>query len=487
MTLTTAQLDRAVGVLLGTAAGDALGAAYEFGPPRGPELEVAMVGGGSFGWEPGEWTDDTSMAIAIAEVAATGADLRKEEALDAIVRRWDEWMQTAKDVGIQTSNVLRTAHRLGLTARNAREASAALHERTGRTAGNGSLMRTAPLALAYLDDEAGLVQAPRAVSELTHHDPDAGDACVLWSLAIRYAVLTGVLDARIGLQHIDADRRDLWAKRLDVAEASQPSDSTNNGWVVEALQGAWSAISTTPVPQDDPAAGVFRADHLRLALDAAVRGGGDSDTVAAIAGGLLGAAYGASAVPAQWRRVLHGWPDIRTRGLVDLASAITRKGQPDGFDFAYGGYRLGVVARHPYDDGVWLGDMGALRSLPDGVDAVVSLCRVGDVDLPAHAEQIDVRLIDQPGVNDHLDFVLLDTVRLVEQLRREGRTVLIHCVQAQSRTPAVAALYGARLRGISIEEALADVCGVLPDADPIPEFREALRRLHPDPSREPLT
>ena len=72
MTLTSAQLDRAIGVLLGTAAGDALGAAYEFGPPRGPELEVAMVGGGSFGWEPGEWTDDTSMAIAIAEVAATG-------------------------------------------------------------------------------------------------------------------------------------------------------------------------------------------------------------------------------------------------------------------------------------------------------------------------------------------------------------------------------------------------------------------------------
>src|SRR6516162_4576993 len=61
MTLSTAQLDRACGVLLGTAAGDALGAAYEFGPPRGPELEVAMVGGGAFGWEPGEWTDDTSM------------------------------------------------------------------------------------------------------------------------------------------------------------------------------------------------------------------------------------------------------------------------------------------------------------------------------------------------------------------------------------------------------------------------------------------
>jgi ADP-ribosyl-[dinitrogen reductase] hydrolase len=99
---------------------------------------------------------------------------------------------------------------------------------------------------------------------------------VLWCLAIRHAIVTGELDARIGLQHIDADRRDLWASRLDVAEASQPSDFTNNGWVVEALQGAWSAITTTTVPQDDPAGGVFRVDHLRMALDAAVRGGNDT-------------------------------------------------------------------------------------------------------------------------------------------------------------------------------------------------------------------
>ena len=270
-----------------------------------------MVGGGSFGWEPGEWTDDTSMAIAIAEVAATGADLRQEEALDAIVRRWHEWSQHAKDVGVQTRSVLSRAGRHGISAQTARAESAALHKLTGRTAGNGSLMRTAPVALAYLDDEAALVEAARAVSELTHYDPEAGDACVLWCLAIRHAILTGELDARIGLQHIDTDRRDLWASRLDVAEASQPSDFTNNGWVVEALQAAWSAIATTPIPQDDPAKGVFRVDHLRLALDAAVRGGNDTDTVAAIAGGLLGAAYGASAVPAEWRRVLHGWPGMR--------------------------------------------------------------------------------------------------------------------------------------------------------------------------------
>ncbi|MGO9158016.1 ADP-ribosylglycohydrolase family protein [Mycobacterium sp.] len=455
MTLTTAQLDRACGVLLGTAAGDSLGAAYEFGPPRGPHLEVAMVGGGSFGWEPGEWTDDSSMAVAIAEVAATGADLRHEGALDDLARRWHEWSQDAKDVGVQTRSVLSRAGAKGISAHSARTESAVLHKRTGRTAGNGSLMRTAPVASAYLDDEADLVEAARAVSELTHHDPEAGDACVLWCLAIRHAILTGELDVRVGLQHIPSERCDQWASRLSVAEGSQPSDFANNGWVVEALQGAWSAITTTPIPTDDPSKGIFRADHLRLALDAAVRGGGDTDTVAAIAGGLLGAAYGASAVPAQWRRVLHGWPGLRTRDLVDLASAIIRRGEPDGFDFSYSGYETGVIAPHPYDDGVWLGDMGALRSLPKGVDAVVSLCRVGDADLPAHAEQLDVRLIDQPGVNDNLGFVLLDTVRVVEQLRRDGRSVLIHCVQAQSRTPTVATLYGARLRGIGIGEALA--------------------------------
>src|SRR5690606_12086350 len=87
------------------------------------------------------------------------------------------------------------------------------------------------------------------------------------------------------------------------AEAATPASFPNNGWVVAALQAAWSAVSTTPVPVDDPDAGVFRADHLRLALDAAVRCGRDTDTVAAIAGGLLGAAYGASAVAAEAARL----------------------------------------------------------------------------------------------------------------------------------------------------------------------------------------
>ncbi len=89
----------------------------------------------------------------------------------------------------------------------------------------------------------------------------------------------------------------------------------------------------------------------------------------------------------------------------------------------------------------------------------MSLCRVKDTHLPAGVKHLDVRLIDQEGENDHLDFVLLDTVRAVEQLRAEGRTVFVHCVQAHSRTPTIGALYGARKQSVDIDEALGDVVG----------------------------
>jgi protein-tyrosine phosphatase len=106
---------------------------------------------------------------------------------------------------------------------------------------------------------------------------------------------------------------------------------------------------------------------------------------------------------------------------------------------------------------------------------------VSDDDLPAAIEQIDVRLIDstEPGANPNLDFVLTDTVRLIEQLRDEGRTVLLHCLACQSRTPTLAALYGARRQGISGELALQAVTGVLPDARPNNRFRTAIKRLAP--------
>ncbi len=210
-----------------------------------------------------------------------------------------------------------------------------------------------------------------------------------------------------------------------------------------------------------------------------MRAGHDTDTVAAIAGGLLGAAYGASAVPLQWRGLLHGWPGITARGVVKLAAAIERRGERDRSDLTYPGSAGHTLTRHPYDNDVVLGGIGVLRQLADGVNAVVSLCRLADDDIRHDMPHVEVRLIDRddPDENPHLDYVLLDTVRVIEELRRQGRTVLVHCVGALSRTPTLATLYGARLRNISADEALCDVTAVLAGAHPIRTFREALRRL----------
>ena len=496
MRLSTAQSDRAAGVMLALAAGDALGAGYEFGPPLDPDVPVVM-GGGSPGRVAGEWTDDTAMAVAIAEVSAEGTDLLSTAAQDRIAARWAGWAADAEDVGVQTRAVLGAATRAARargdeqpTAADARTAAAALHQRSGRTGGNGSLMRTAPVALAHLDDPDGLVAAATSLSALTHADPEAGEACVLWSLAIRHAVLEGSFDGVHGeLPRLGAERARLWGERLREAEDHDPASFNHNGWVVQALQGAWSAISRTLAVEGAPAS-AFPASHLRHALEAAVRGGRDTDTVAAIAGALLGARWGASAVPASWRRRLHGWPGLRARDLVRLGVLTAQRGQPDrqgwpsGTTLDYSSWpQRSVVVRSPHDDQVWLSGVAALAQLPEGVDAVVSLCRLGVDDLPAAAVQaqdhVEVWLVDdaRPDRNPHLDYVLTEAAEAIRELRSEGRTVLLHCVQAHSRTPTVAALYGARLTGRSPRDCLADIQRVLPTAQPNPGMLAALDRL----------
>ena len=470
----TVSTDRAAGVLLGLAAGDALGAGYEFGDPLPDDAPVGMIGGGGFGWAPGEWTDDTSMAVPIAQAAARGADLRDEAVLDEIVAAWITWARTAADVGVQTRAVLAEAERHGGTAAAARAAAQALHERTGRSAGNGSLMRTAPVA--YLHDPVAATEAARAISSLTHWDDDAGDACVLWTLAIRHAILSGTPDARIGLPALPAARRERWAALLDDAEQRRPRDFARNGWVVEALQGAWSSIHGAVSAHRDAAA-------LRDGLERAVRGGRDTDTVAAIAGGLLGAAFGASAVPSAWRRVLHGHPGLRAHDLVALGTLAARGGEPDDTGWPTGPrmdyldwYPERSLTPHPHDPRVLLGSIVDLDET--SADAVVSLCRIG-TDQRRATDHVEVWLIDrdEPEANPNLDLVLRDTVDAIAALRAEGKTVLLHCVAAQSRTPSVAALYAALHRGVPVEQALADVVAALPAADPKRFLREALTRI----------
>jgi ADP-ribosyl-[dinitrogen reductase] hydrolase len=107
MTLTTAQVDRAAGVLLGQACGDALGVPYEFGTPPGPGVRAEMRGGGLGPYAPGEWSDDTQMALCIARVAATGVDLSSEIALDDVAQAFLDWQAGgATDIGNQTRTVL---------------------------------------------------------------------------------------------------------------------------------------------------------------------------------------------------------------------------------------------------------------------------------------------------------------------------------------------------------------------------------------------
>jgi ADP-ribosylglycohydrolase len=489
--LSSAQADRAAGVLVGLACGDALGAGYEFKPPLINGEPVDMVGGGSFGWKPGEWTDDTSMAIAIAETSATGADLRTSVSLDAITARFVAWAAEASDIGIQTRAVL-TSIAQEPTGRAAKASALEHFARTGKT-GNGSLMRTAPVALAYLHDPAARREAAYAVSALTHGDDEAGEACALWCDAIAHAVLQGNFDGlRLAVAGLPADRREVWTQRLDDAESVPPHEIPHNGWVVAALQAAWSAISRTPVPHEDPTNGTFAAQHLQHALDAAVRAGNDTDTVAAIAGGLLGARWGASAEPLGWQRIVHGWPGLRTRDLFRLGLLTARAGQPDATGWpldpvqdytAYGD--VDTLATHPHDPGVLLGGVGPVRDLPDGVDAVVSLCRLGASEVPASgvaaSDHVEVWLIDSPLAdrNPHLAYVLAQAADTVAGLRAEGRTVLVHCVQAQSRTPAVGAAYAIRHKSIPVQRALTEVCAALPDADPNRAFRTALERLAP--------
>ena len=204
-------------------------------------------------------------------------------------------------------------------------AAANLHARTDHTGGNGSLMRTSPVALAHLDDPEGLTAAAEAVAALTHTDERAGQACVLWSHAIRHAVLEGELDVRVGLPYLSDEAQDFWTAHIDEAESQDPSSFTRNGYVVTALQAAWSAIHQTPVPNDLP------GRHLVDSLDTAIRIGNDTDTVAAIAGGLLGARWGASAVPADWRKIVHGYPDRTAEDLVVAAAMAVRGRRSDAF------------------------------------------------------------------------------------------------------------------------------------------------------------
>ncbi len=222
-----AVMDRAVGAVVASAAGDALGAPYEFHGPN-PAAPCELEGGGQLGWEPGEWTDDTQMALAVLTPLADGAS--EPDRIGTAMLDW--YRSHPRDVGIQTRGVLGDADRSGDTVW---DAAVRYQQRHPDAAGNGALMRTGPVALGHLGDPAGVASLAIIVASATHPHPDSVDACALWSMAIERAITTARPDQRFdfveallaGLERIEANRRDEWRERITGRSvATRPSSTT---------------------------------------------------------------------------------------------------------------------------------------------------------------------------------------------------------------------------------------------------------------------
>lgn len=303
----TTREDRIAGVVAGQAVGDALGAPSEFGP-KGSAPKLAR---GVMGHPAGSWTDDSEQLTCVLK-ARSDALL-----LAAGLLAW--YNGHPRDVGNQTASVLSRANTPGdvlaaAAAYAARAASAPKPASWSPGSGNGSLMRTSAVCLPYLGDRERIAEAARQCSEVTHASPWDGDACVIWSLAVDAAIADGASAiAELvsgGLDLIPAERRGYWADAIREALSSHPSRFNPNGGCVAAFKCALSANANYSF------AGV---------ISAAIAAGHDTDTTAAIAGGLAGARFGASSIPAKWRDRVFGWSpegEISCAELEELALQV---------------------------------------------------------------------------------------------------------------------------------------------------------------------
>lgn len=304
----TTTRDRAIGALVGLAAGDAVGATLEFRQPGTFEPIDDMVGGGPHDLRPGEWTDDTSMAMCLAESLLDRGGLDPADQL----RRYVAWRSrgywSAKDhcfdIGITTSAALSRFERSG----------AVVDELVDQDkAANGSLMRLAPVPIRWFTDVELAVEHSGLSSRTTHAADRPVDACRLYGAMIAALIggddISSVLDpdfwsfGRLD-PTIEAIARGSWRGR-------QPPEIRGSGYVVDALEAALWAVAGASDFRD----AVLRAANL----------GDDADTTAAIAGQLAGARWGVGAIPSKWRDLLVSGGRIATiAGLLHDAAIGSR-------------------------------------------------------------------------------------------------------------------------------------------------------------------
>jgi ADP-ribosylglycohydrolase len=272
--------DKVAGALLGVHVGDCLGATREFGAPDPTRFHRHITGGGPFGWEPGEPTDDTSLTAVVLRAYESGFTL---EAVADGMLAW--YRSDPKDVGGATAAALA---RYGITG-DPRSSGAGSGQR-----GNGSLMRCIPTALARLDD-ARRTNESRLISAITHDDVVCVEACVTYNEIVA-GLLTGADPGsalRCALTHcqnaevaaaLELGRTLTLAPLADLGESGVPHG--NGGYVLDSLSLAVAGL-------------VDERSFEEILIDV-VSLGGDADTTGAVTGGLVGARDGLASIPSRW-------------------------------------------------------------------------------------------------------------------------------------------------------------------------------------------
>lgn len=271
-----------MGVLLGLAVGDALGTTLEFGPRRPLDnLHAEMTGGGVFQLEPGQWTDDTAMALAMARSLVQEKSFRPL----SVLHEWSEWYQHGKHSCTGTCFDIGSATRTALDAflRN----SAVVPQISVSALGNGSLMRLAPVVL-FASNEGEAESLAYEQSLLTHGE-DAARATG-WFGKLLFKTATSGFDPTSIPPDVPNRKRD---------------QLSSSGFYKNTLEAALWAVANTSSFED--------------AVVQAVNLGDDSDTVGAVAGQLAGAVYGESGIPERWLERLAWRNELRRLAEALLA------------------------------------------------------------------------------------------------------------------------------------------------------------------------